>query len=171
MHDEITLRPSRAKQAIMLIVSGLFVLGGIFTLDHEAKTSDAWTAYGSIIFFGLCSLVSAIQLLPGSSFLKIRKEGFEFRALWRETSCSWSDVEKFGVAEFTTYHAGIPQKHRMVGFRLSHSSHRPSKHLRLRRLSEALVGYEAALPDNYGMKHEELASLMNQKKMEYGGQG
>jgi hypothetical protein len=147
------------------------VLGGIFIHSHRAKPSDVWIAYACIIFFGLCGLVFAVQLLPGSSFLKIGKDGFEFRALWRGTSLRWSDVEEFGVAEFTLYHAGIPLKHRMVGFRFSPSCKQRSKHLALRRVNEALVGYEAALPDNFGMKHEELARLLNQKKMEYGGQG
>ena len=73
------------------------------------------------------------------------------------------------MAQFTVYHSGIPQKHRMVGMRFSPSCEGHRKHPRLRRFNEALLGYEAALPDNYGMKHQDLAQLLNRKKAEYGG--
>ncbi|HWX18342.1 MAG TPA: STM3941 family protein [Candidatus Binatia bacterium] len=165
--DEITLRPSKKTQGLMLFVSILFVLAGVFIRSHQTGSSDAWMAYACIGFFGLCALVSVAQLLPGSSFLKIGREGFEFRTLWRGASFRWSDVEEFGVAEFTLHHSGIPQKNRMVGFRFSPSYEKGGKNLALRRLNEGLVGYEAALPDNYGMKHEELAALLNRKKAEY----
>jgi hypothetical protein len=168
MRDEIVLVPSKKKQALMLLVATLFVLAGIFIVS-KTDASDVWIGYVCIVFFGLGGVVFAAQLLPGSSFLKIRRDGFEFRALWRGTAFRWSDVQEFGVAEFTLYHGGIPQKHRMVGFRFSPSSARRDAHPRLHRLNQALVGYDAALPDNYGMKHDELASLLNQKKMEYAG--
>jgi hypothetical protein len=40
---------------------------------------------------GLCGLVSLVQFLPGSSYLQIRYEGFEFRALWRGATFRWSE--------------------------------------------------------------------------------
>ena len=167
MRDEIVLTPSKTKQAVLLFVATLFVLAGIFITSRQPDPSEVWIGYLCIVFFGLGGLVFAAQLLPGSSFLKIRRDGFEFRALWRGTAFRWSDVQEFGVAELTMYHGGIPQKHRMVGFRFS-PAYASNKHPRLRRLNQALVGYDAALPDNYGMKHDELASLLNQKKLEYG---
>ena len=36
-------------------------------------------------------------------------------------------------------------------------------------ISQALSGYEAALPDTYGLKHDELAELMNTLLRRYGG--
>jgi hypothetical protein len=170
MREDITLTPSRSKHLLFLMVSAVFTAIGVMVLSRGRSDSfDVWMAWLCIVFFGLCGLVFLVQFFPGSSFLRIRREGFEFRALWRGATFRWSDVEEFGVAEFTVYHSGIPQKHRMVGFRLSPSYPRRDKLPRLRRLNEKLMGYEAALPDNYGMKHEELAALLNRKKAEYGG--
>lgn len=159
--DELTLTPSRRTQILLLVVAALFVTIGVMMLsERRVSAADTWMTYAGIGFFGLCGLVFVVQLIPGSAYLKIRRDGFEFRALWRGGAWRWSDVEEFGVARFTA--------HRMVGFRFSPSYDRRQL-ARVRRLNEALLGYEAALPDNYGMKHEELAALLNRKKAEYGG--
>lgn len=170
MQNETILTPSKKKHVLMLLGSALFVCAGFFILSRQSKSSDAWVAYSSIGFFGLCALVFVAQLVPGCSYLVIRKDGFEFKALWRGTRLLWSDVDEFGLAEFTLYHIGIPQKHRMVGFRFS-PSYKKGSYSNLRRLNEDLVGYEAALPDSYGMKHEDLVSLLTQKKKEYERRG
>lgn len=154
--------PSRRQQMLLLVVAALFVAIGIMMLsERRVSAADTWMAYAGIGFFALCGLAFAVQLIPGSSYLKIGREGFEFRALWRGAVLRWSDIEEFGVTRFTA--------HRMVGFRFSPSYDR-RRLAGLRRLNAALLGYEAALPDNYGMKHEELAALLNRKKAEYGGQ-
>jgi hypothetical protein len=159
--DELTLRPSRSKHVLLLAVAAVFVAIGVMMLsERRAGAVDAWIAYAGIAVFGLGIPVFAVQLIPGCSYLKIRREGFEFRALWRGARFRWTDVEEFGVARFTP--------HRMVGFRFSPSYDRHQVS-HVRRLNQALLGYEAALPDNYGMKHEELAALLNRKKAEYGG--
>jgi hypothetical protein len=36
------------------------------------------------------------------------------------------------------------------------------------KMNEAWAGWDAALPDNYRMKPEDLAALMNKLKQEYG---
>ena len=160
--DELTLTPSRRKQVLLLVVAALFVAIGVMMLaERRVSAADTGLAYAGIGFFAVCGLAFAVHLIPGSSYLKIRREGFEFRAFWRGAVLRWSDVEEFGVARFTA--------HRMVGFRFSPSYDR-RRLAGLRRLNAELLGYEAALPDNYGMKHEELAALLNRKKAEYGGQ-
>jgi hypothetical protein len=160
--DELILTPSRRKHLILLAGAALFVAIGVMILsERRVRAADAWMAYTGIGFFGLCGLVCAAQLIPGCSYLKIRRDGFEFRALWRGGAWRWSDVEEFGVARFTA--------HRLVGFRFSPSYDR-RRLARVRRLNAAMLGYEAALPDNYGMKYDELAALLNRKRAEYGGQ-
>jgi hypothetical protein len=159
--DEVTLTPSRGKHLLLLAVAALFVAIGVMMLSQRrVSVLDAWMAYAGIAFFGLGIPMFAVQLIPGCSYLKIRPEGFEFRTLWRGARFRWTDVEEFGVARFTA--------HRMVGFRFSASYDR-RRFARVRRLNAALAGYEAALPDNYGMKHGELAALLNRKKAEHGG--
>jgi len=88
------------------------------------------------VFFGLCLSVSLICLLPKASFLRMTPEVF------------------FGVGRVFT---------RMVMFNYVESYPRSHK---LQSLNTALTGFEAAIPDSYGLAHEDLADLLNRYKAE-----
>ena len=49
------------------------------------------------IVFGLGSLVCALHLLPGSSYLLLEPDGFTVRTLYRSQRYGWAEVERFGV--------------------------------------------------------------------------
>ena len=53
------------------------------------------------------------------------------------------------------------QRQRLVGIRFKAGSQVRKRWRRASLLSESLVGYHGALPDNYGYKHQELADLLN----------
>lgn len=145
-----TLRPrtsttSRLKTSLMLVVSVLFVACGIWMLPDEVIKGSF-----IIAFFGLCVMVFIVQLLPGSSWLRLDENGFTYCALFRTHHVRWQDVESF-----TLVRVGVND---LVGW--NHVKNYESADGG-RQLNRALVGVDASLPDNYGMSANTLAELMN----------
>lgn len=107
-----------------------------------------------IFFFGSGFIVFCVSMLPGSAYLKLDSNSFTFCSLFRPHTLRWDEVEAFGVTTIAL--------RKMVAFNFSelHGGHR-----RMRKISSVLSGYEAALPDTYGRKAEELAALMNEWRM------
>lgn len=144
----LVLRPKRAKMAGLGLGTLLFVLTGLWMV----RDGDAfgWLIVG---FFGLCLLVFLALLLPGAAYLALDSEGFTMCSLFRAHTLRWADVTGFGIGRVLT--------NKMVMFNFV-DSYRPTPGLRT--LNSNLVGFEAALPDSYGLSHEALAQLMNQYK-------
>jgi len=156
----ITLRPRKLKTIGFLLIFFAFVYGGFSFMDE--KTLLGWSC---IIFFGLGAIVFIIQLIPNSSYLKLTEDGFEMRSLYRSYFTKWDEIKSFraGSISIPTYiQFGIMHtKKKMVFFdyEKDHKKHRIGK-----AFSNALSGSQAALPDLYGMKVDDLAKLMNKWK-------
>jgi hypothetical protein len=161
------LRPSKSKYALLLLGSAAFVAAGFFILQHIDTWPERVAGYAGIGFFGLCGMVALIVMAPGSSYLRLNSEGMTFRTFWRATFIRWSDIERFGVLEFTTPGAGIPPRHRMVGFDYLASYPRGEKSRMLAESNRRRFGFEGALPDNYGWKHADLAAHLNELRERY----
>jgi hypothetical protein len=101
-------------------------------------------------FFGLCAVVFLILLLPGAAYLRLEPHGFTVCSLFRKHFTAWSDVTEFGVAT-----AG---RQELVGYDSRATAERSP---RLAALSIGLSGYNSALPDTYGPRAADLASLLN----------
>lgn len=110
-----------------------------------------------VVFFGACALVFAILLLPNSTFLKIDENGFTVCSLFRSYTYLWKDVQSFDIA--------IIGVQKMVVFNFSNTY--KGAHI-ARRMSVATCGYEAGLPDSFGLTPSELAALLNHYKFEFG---
>ncbi|MFN8005874.1 MAG: hypothetical protein U0V70_02355 [Terriglobia bacterium] len=142
----LLLRPRALKFIVLAIFSfGLFWVGVWMIRDGDAW---GWLCAG---FFGLCFLVFMALMHPKASYLELTPEGFTICSLFRAQSFRWADVAKFEV--------GLTMGKKMVMFNFVESYSRSPK---LRSLSSGLTGFEAGLPDSYGLKYEELAELMNQ---------
>lgn len=112
-----------------------------------------WLGWLSIGFFGLCLLVSMVLMLPNASCLELNSAGFTMCSLFRAHTILWVDVSTFGV--------GRIMGNKMVMFNFVDSYQGSSK---LRTFNTGVTGFEAGLPDSYGLKHDELAELMNKFK-------
>jgi hypothetical protein len=165
-HEEI-LRARKGKWVLVLMVCVAFVVAGWMVRLRSGELDAAWWSYGGIAFFGLGALVSILQLVPGSSFLRITPEGITVRTVWRARFFRWSDIERFGVAEVS---GGMPGT-RVVGLDFSASSPWADKMPRLKDLSRKLSGFDGALPDNYGWEHAKLAAHLNELRAKYLGSG
>ena len=148
----MTLRPGRVRTAVLLFTFVAFtVLGVVMGRDGE------WLGYLIGGFFALGIPVFALQFHPRAAFLRLDEEGFTFCSLFRSHTVRWADVEGFGVINVG---AG-----RMVAWNFVPG--RPHTG-RARRLSQAISGYEAALPDPYGLKPTELATLLDTLRQRWG---
>jgi hypothetical protein len=144
---ELVLRPSRRKTILLLLISLVFVAIGVVALANRK-----WgVGLSSTIFFGFGAVVAAIQLRPEASYLKLTPQGFVICSLFRKSPLiPWAQVRNFRVGSLP------PAGKRMVLYDSDSSSHQV-----LRGLSRGLAGASDGLPDNYGMKYQELADLMN----------
>ena len=149
MELPVTLRSSRRKSVLGLVVCVLFVAAGV-SMDHSLSI------YLSSAFFGLGAIVFAIQLLPNSSYLRLTREGFTMCSLFRCHTIQWRHVSRFGV--------GHIYLKKVVGWDPAHEISKPGK------VTKALSGFVSALPDTYGLRAEELADLMDRLRDEYAPQ-
>jgi len=146
-NDIIILRPSRWKWLGIGLLSLAFVVAGVFLISVGKPVG--WL---SVIFFGFGCVVSILYLLPNASYLRITPEGFTICTMYKQDTFNWADVTEFGVGRVVN---------KMVMFNFEPSYQRST---RLRNVNAKLTGFEAGLPDSYGLSHEALAGLLNQYK-------
>ena len=149
------LYPSRLRFTLLLLASLAFVAGGVW-LVREGKSFG----YLCIGLFGLCALVFAVKLHPGLSRLELRKDGFTLRSVFQTRRVPWTRVQSFAVIPFG--------RQRLVAW--NYVPAQPGQDP-ARRPASLFSGYPAMLPDNYGMKPQELAALLNDLCRQYGGSG
>ena len=149
--SELTLHTSKAKSLLLLLAS----LVGVFVAqDGELMGHVAYA------FFGLCSVAYMVQLTTGGGYLKLRDDEFEFVFGFGRKQCvKWDDVGSFGVAVVRNLSRYYVPPTRLVGWNYKQGVD-VSKFGRA--TSKTLSGREACLPDTYGMKMEELLSLLNE---------
>ena len=149
--SELTLHTSKAKSLLLLLAS----LVGVFVAqDGELMGHVAYA------FFGLCSVAYMVQLTTGGGYLKLRDDEFEFVFGFGRKQCvKWDDVGSFGVAVVRNLSRYYVPPTRSVGWNYKQGVD-VSKFGRV--TSKTLSGREACLPDTYGMKMEELLSLLNE---------
>ena len=146
--QEITFYPSKAKYLLILSGSLLFTAGGVW-MAYDGE----WKGHFVYLFFGLCSVAFVITLLPNASYLKLRDDEFEFGRIFRKHCVKWEDVKNFEIWTYSHRHGSIEQ----VGWNYKEGVE-VSKFVRIARRA----GTDDCLADTYGMKTEELLSLMNE---------
>jgi hypothetical protein len=110
---------------------------------------DSWQGWMAAAFFGLCGVVFGVTLLPGASYLRLHREGFDMCSMFRTVHFKWSDIGDIGVTSVNL--------NQMVAFNFS-ENYRGLDRVRARL--RGLVGFEGALPNTYGMPAASLAALM-----------
>lgn len=150
-NENLILRPKKSNNILLLTGSLAFTAIGFIVLKDNEFIS--WVA---ILFFGLCSLVFLIQLLPGSTQLFLTEDGFIITSLFRSHFTDWKEVKSFKIGylgrDLTV----------MFDYVDSHKKHTIGKYI-----SKEMSGSHGALPSTYGMKATELLKLMNEFKQRY----
>jgi len=147
----VTLHPSRRKFVFALAVCLASSVIALWLLQGDslspAGTAKLWLG---LVVFGICALVPAVMLLPGAGRLTLDAEGFEQVSLYVKRRAAWRQVGNFTVRQYslrgrTNYFVGYDDA------RLSADN-----------MKRHMIGRNAALPDTYGLSHDDLASLMTQ---------
>ena len=152
----IILYPSKQKNFLMLLVCLAFVLLTLFV----NKPSKLFYWIG-LIFFGLGVIIFSIQLVfPKTSYLKITEKGIEIRNIFKPSFMSWEIIQDFEVGS-------IPIRFRKKKMIMINFDKTYNKQNFGRELARSMAGFEGALPESYGMKHEELVNLLNSYKNKF----
>jgi len=153
----VTLAVGRARWLGVLAIAVAFVLACVFLLCGDLGIDEAWDrwiAWAGIVFFGLCSLVAVIMLLPASGSLTLDADGFETRHMFRNARTPWRQVSEFSVTEdeegdewFKPSRVVVYDDARLKG-----------------TIAEtvSMLGGNAIMLDTYGLSHQTLAALMTQ---------
>jgi len=145
------LRPRIWSALPLLGISLTFVVIGLC-----AAQSNPWMGLLCAGFFGLGIPLALIQLLPGSTYLRIDDEGLTTCTMYRETKIPWAAIEDFGVV--------IISHNKMVGLNYVESYDRSRG---MRQMAAAISGCEGALPNTYGMRADQLAEKLTARLGEY----
>jgi hypothetical protein len=152
----VTLYPRAVSSWASLIINGVLVAMGVFLI-----VVGKWIGVVAAAFFSLGLVFAVIQLLPGSCYLRVTKDGLAFCQLYRVRVITWDMVNSFFV--FTIKHNGF-KANELVAFRWSETVERSSY---ARWASEVISQCDGALPQTYERKASELAAFLNACLAEY----
>jgi hypothetical protein len=142
----VTLLASRRKWLLVLLGCTGFAAAGVAMVNAAAP----WGSY-VLIVFGAGAIVAAVMLVPGAGALRLDRDGFVVRSLFRSSRVRWQDASKFAPVSIP------PSMQRMVCYddaKLAAGT--------MAKLNVAITGRNSALPDSYGLSVDELARLMVQ---------
>jgi hypothetical protein len=138
----VTFHPSKLKQTALLIISILFVISGIFLIEK----GNLLIGISNTLFFGICSIVFMITLIPNSSYLQVTEKGIEMKSLFRSTHIPWEVIDGF------TPKRVLLNKMIMINFNEYYLK------------SAKLNSKKGVFPDTYGMSAEKLTALLTEYK-------
>ena len=152
----VVLRPSRRRWVGLFATSiALTAVCGLAFVDEP----NVAMALG-VLLFGAGIVIAVLQLLPGSASLRIAPEGLLARGPIRSGSWSWNEVEHFSAYDVDQY--GTTKQ---VGFDLRGLT--PDRQGVWKTIGRGMTGVDAALPDTYGMRAEDLATLLEEARERY----
>jgi hypothetical protein len=136
----------------------LFLLWVLVTF----RSSNTWRTGGAMLSFicFIAILLTAASFIPGAMSLKLSPHGFTIRNWFKEESFRWTDVKEFRLITYR-YLGFIPIR-RSVGFRFSDTYKRNV----LRRIAGAIVSFDRVLPDNFGMRAQQLVALLESTRLQ-----
>lgn len=85
----LTLHVRRSKLSMLFAGSASFVVIGAVMLVQHGTNVMMWF---SVVFFALCSVLFAINLLPGASSLTLDADGFRVISFYFVRKSRWKDV-------------------------------------------------------------------------------
>ena len=148
----ITLHPSRGKHVALLLVCVALFAGGVWMIQ-----SGRGLGWFPAVVFALGIPVFGLNLLPGAASLTLSPEGFSFTSLYRKHPLTpWDHVTRFGIAKVSL--------NSMLGWDYA-PGHTPAGNAP--SFAKKQTGYEAALPDTYGMRIQHLVNLMEEWRIRH----
>jgi hypothetical protein len=149
--EPLTITGSRLNAALYLVLSLVFLAGGVWLVGQAVQVKDLVFGWLSIALFGLAALVF-VWLLVRPQVLRLDAEGFSLQGgLVRSPKLTrWRDVQPFFV-----FH--LPRGGKMIGFNYI-QDRAPSTTL---AFVSGLAGAEAGLPKGWPKSPEAMVAVLN----------
>jgi hypothetical protein len=158
--SRVILRISIVQVILFWIVGIAITLLSVYVIQHQWHLfPQLWgksIGYVALIFFGASSFVLPLLLFPQSTYLELNADGFNGRAAYRNYFQRWTDVSRFEVSKYCGRYT--------VLYNISEGKESPYAKMKvlLRFNRRRLCGFDLMIaPWAFGMKAEELASLLN----------
>ena len=151
--ETVIIPPNLFRLLKTLIVSNLFVIGGIIGMAIGLFGFGNWTIFACIGVVGLNTLLYIVAAIRGRPRVVITTEGFVFeKPIGRETH-EWSEIEgSFAVIRIAMQHA--------VAYKLT-----PECRARLAKKPDPrFSGYDGVLGGSLPCSAAQLAALLNEHK-------
>ncbi|MCP5081407.1 MAG: hypothetical protein GY948_06880 [Alphaproteobacteria bacterium] len=150
----ILLKRDARKWMWTWLCAALFLIGTQL-LGTDMKFG-VWGYWASTAFWSVGILIATVQLIPGSSSLKLDRAGITITKLFKKRFVSWDDCSEFKVCTYG--YAGywpLTMKLNGVVFSSGLSGW-------LAEMSKKRTGEDDGLSGTYGLSAEELCSLLNE---------
>jgi membrane associated rhomboid family serine protease len=155
--EPVVLAPSRKRWAGVLLICALFAGVCVAWMVDEPNVIAAL----GVLLFGPCTLIAVAQLIPGRAYLRIAPDGLVIRTPFKTTRWAWNDIENFQAYEISQRYTS--SKH--VGF--DRRDLTPARQGFWKTLNRGISGVDVGLPDTYGVRHTELADLLDAARDRY----
>ncbi len=147
----VKLKPSKKEALLLGFISSFFVIAGYYFGIKDGK----WMGYFCSIFFSLGIIVSIFMLLPNCMGLLIYEDHMILLNLFKKSKIEFKNIEEFFVVKQSVN--GMTTN-KLVGFNFKSEY----KEMNFgRKAAKLIADCEAALPNTYGMKAEELVEILN----------
>ncbi len=154
MPETLFRRPKGRKWWLLWVP--FIAMVSFWLIRHAAVATWVWVLIGMT---WLLLALGLLPLLPRSSFLKLGRDGLQVGKLWRTQTIPWEHISGFGVAAAQQRRSA--GKMHFVGFNFTDASKELYSY-RVLQESRKVFGFDATLPDSYGLAVEELARHLSQ---------
>jgi membrane associated rhomboid family serine protease len=113
------------------------------------------------LLFGAGVAASISGFVPRWAHLRISPDGLVLRHVGRTKRWSWNEIEHFTAYEIHHQYGSVKQ----VGF--DRRDLTPEHQNLWQTITRGMSGVDGALPDTYGLRHDELAALLNTARDRY----
>lgn len=143
--DGMELKPDRLRWLVVFLISAGFV-----AIAGWVGPGDPMLFWGAGGFFVVCALIATPLMLGVGANLRLDREGFACRTLFRTFRREWRECSSFypvttGMRKF-------------VGFSTPQDE---AAHPGMAAFNRSVVGATGMLPDTFGLSAEDLSDLMN----------
>ncbi len=143
--DAMELKPDRMRWLVVFLISAGFVAIAVWI-----GPGDPMLFWGAGGFFVVCALIATPLMFGVGANLKLDRQGFACRTLFRTFRREWR--------ECSVFHPVTAGLRTFVGFSTPRDE---AAHPELSPFNRNLAGASGMLPDTFGLSAEELSDLMN----------
>jgi membrane associated rhomboid family serine protease len=155
--ETIVLHPRRWRWALMLVILGVPAGMCVAWLLADPGILPA----AGVLLFGAGSALSITQFFPRWAHLRIGPDGLVLRHAMRTKRWTWNEIDDFVAYEVHNQYNST----KLVGFNRRDLT--PERQSFWQTLTRGMSGVDGSLPDTYGMRHYELAALLNEARARY----